>query len=494
MSASTSRNPESGISPRKLAGLFAAAVFAGGCLLANAPEGLSPQGWRVAGVALAMAALWITEAVPVPVTALLPMVLFPLLGISEIKTVAAGYSHPLIFLFLGGFLIALAMEKHGLHVRIALRILRVTGGGRRGLVAGMLVASAAVSMWVSNTATALMMYPIAVSLIESFGEEDRHRGEFQIAVLLAVAYGSSIGGIATLIGTPPNALMAGFLADTYGIRIGFGQWMTFAVPLTLLSLPAVYWILTRVGAKVPDGAAPGAADFLRGRNASLGRPGRAEITVAAVFCCTVVLWICQPFLAKPMPFLSDTWIAMAGGLVLFFLPGDAPGTAVMDWKTARALPWDVLILFGGGLALASGIESTGLAKFLGGVASHFGAAGIFPLAAILTIIVLFLTELTSNTATAATFLPVAGALAAGAGHNPLLLVIPIGIAASCAFMLPVATPPNAVVFAGGRVPLPRMAFAGLWLNLLFAALILAAVFLLGPVIFETGPIDALPAR
>jgi len=486
-SAKAATTQPAGYGLRQKSGLVIAPLLILAALIFPAPAGLTVEGWRTAGIALAMAAFWISEAIPIPATALLPIVLFPIAGVAGIKDAAAPYANPLIFLFMGGFLIALAMQKWNLHLRVALGIVRVMGSGPRAIVAGFLLATSAVSMWVSNTATALMIYPIALSVIALLGREEG-TADFQTALLLAVAYGSSIGGLATLIGTPPNALLAGFMSETYGYHIGFAQWMMLGLPLTLLSLPFVYWILTRWSAKVPAHGLPGAPEIIRGELAKLGRFSRGETAVASVFAITVTLWVFQPLLAKPFPFLSDTVIAMLGGLALFLVPLDwKNGVFVMDWQATREMPWDVLILFGGGLSLAAAVEKTGLAKFLGELVARMNGADILIVVAVTMVAILALTELTSNTATAAAFLPIVAALAVGMRENPLLLAVPAALASSCAFMLPVATPPNAVVFSGGRLPLIRMVKAGLWVEILFLVLIWVAMFTLGRFVFAIQP-------
>lgn len=474
---------------RQKSGLLLGPLFLLLPLLLPAPGGLSAEAWRVTGAAFAMAALWVSEAVPIPATALLPVVLFPLLGICPVKQAAAPYAHPVIFLFLGGSLLALAMRRWGLHRLFAARIVAVTGHSPRGIILGFLLASAFVSMWVNNTATTLMLLPVGAAVADAAARDARPgaasgAAEFRIGLLLAIAYGSSIGGMGTLIGTAPNAFMAAFLSQTCGREIGFGQWMLFAVPVAGLMLPVAFLILTRWAVRVPRclGSEEGAS--LRAILAGTERPGFPGLAVGAVFALTVLLWICQPLLEPRLPMLTDTVIGLSGALLLFFIPAlPRKGEFVMDWGAAKQLPWDVLLLFGGGLSLAAQIEATGLAKALGSLPAALPGADIMLLVAVTAVSVLALTEFASNTATAAAFLPVVAALAAGMGRDPLLLVIPAALASSCAFMLPVATPPNAIVFSAGGLPLLRMAKAGLFLNLAFLFLIWLAMLSAARLVF-----------
>lgn len=453
-------------------------------LFVDPPAGLSVAGWHTVGAALLMAALWICESIPIPATALLPLVLFPALGMGDIKTTTAPYANPIIFLFLGGFVIALAMQRWNLHRRVAISLIGALGTKPARIVAGFLLASALVSMWVSNTATALMMLPIATSVVQLLPEHLRQRADmkaFGVALLLAVAYGATTGGMATLIGTPPNALLAGYLSDIHGFNIGFGQWMMIGIPVTLVTLPVVYWVLTRVSFKLGTDELPGMAALIQQEKRALGRLSRGEWSVAVVFVFTALAWVFQPMLSKAIPMLSDTTIAMTGALALFFIPVHARrGEFVMNWESAKGIPWDVLLLFGGGLSLAGAIERHGVAKYLGTLFSGLEGVPILLSLAVVCFGILMLTELTSNTATAATFLPIVAAIAISLGQNPLLFVVPTALAASCSFMLPVGTPPNAIVFGSGLITLPQMARAGMLLNIVMVPLLILLVLLLGP--------------
>ncbi|NIJ42652.1 sodium-dependent dicarboxylate transporter 2/3/5 [Parvibaculum indicum] len=455
-----------------------------------APAGLSGEGWLVAGVAALMATWWICEPVPIPVTSLMPMVLLPVLGVAPIKEVASPYAHPLIFLFFGGFLIALAMERWGLHRRIALALIGIMGRKASHIVAGFMLAAALLSMWVSNTATSLMMLPIAMSVIalvedQAMSKEARAgAADFSLVLLLSVAYSATIGGLGTLIGTPPNALLAAFLNQTYGYQIGFAQWMLLGVPLVLIGLPLTFLFLTRILFRLDKVEMSGVGSLIAVEREKLGALGRVEKNVAIVFAATAAAWVFRPLLQDWLPLLNDTTIAMAGGIALFLIPVDlSKGEFLMNWQTAKRLPWDVFLLFGGGLSLAAAIEGQGVASWIGSLFDGASAMPLLALVALVCICILLLTELTSNTATAATFLPVIAAMAISLGENPLLLAVPAALAASCSFMLPVGTPPNAIVFGSGKFTLPQMARAGVWLNIGFLVLIVAMAYWLAPIVF-----------
>ncbi len=468
--------PQSTFTRRSRIGLLLGPVFLLVTVLVPPPAGLPHAGWLTAGVALLMATWWICESVPIPVTALLPVALFPLFGIARIGPSASPYANPIIFLFLGGFLIATGMQKWLLHKRIALQIIRLTGTSSKALLAGFMLAAAFLSMWVSNTATALMMLPVGLSVVQmglSTGTADDSR-RFAVVLLLSIAYGANIGGMGTLIGTPPNALLAGFIEEQYGQSISFARWLGIGVPMVLVGLPVVYLLLTKVAFRGPIPDLEGGRDLIDRELAQLGRMSRGEVSVAVVFGLTAVLWIFRPLLNLAIPGLSDAGIAMIGGVSLFVIPVDLRAVRfVHDWETARQLPWGTLILFGGGLSLAYAFTETGLSQWIG---ESLQSVSLLPVIAVLVVVVavtVFLTELTSNTATTATFLPILAALAVGIGQSPLLLAVPAVLGASCAFMLPVATPPNAIVYASGRVSVPQMARAGIWLNVAFIVIITA---------------------
>lgn len=493
--------PETGtIGSRQRIGLFAGPIILAVLLLLDAPAGMSTAAWRTAAVGAFMAWWWITEAVPIPATALTPLLLFPLLGIAPIGEAAAAFANPVIFLFLGGFVLALAMEKHELHRRIALGVVRAMGVRPPMLVLGFMAATAFLSMWVSNTATAVMMLPIGLSVVQLVRPDAGAApmdANFAINLMLGIAYAASIGGLGTLIGTPPNALLAAFMLESYGVQVGFGQWMLVGVPLVLVSLPLTWLVLTRLVFPIRIREIPGGVDAIRAEYRKLGSVSRGERIVAVIFITTALLWIFRPLLETHVPGMSDTTIAIAAALATFAIPLNLrDGEFLMDWTTAERLPWGVLLLFGGGLALAGAVTSSGLAEWIGAALSGLQSWPLLLVIVLVTTIVIFLTELTSNTATAAAFLPLAGAMAIGLGQNPLLLLVPAAIAASCAFMLPVATPPNAIVYGGGYVTVPQMARAGIWLNVVFIALITILTYSLVLVAFgvELGTLPEWAAR
>ena len=445
------------------------------------------------GVGVWMATWWMTEVVPIPATSLLPLIVFPVAGLQTMQAAAAPYANPLIFLFMGGFMMALGMERCGLHRRIALNILARVGTRPAHVVGGFMVACAALSMWVTNTATSMMMLPIGMSVIALAREKSTTDAvrPLGIALMLGIAYACTIGGLGTLIGTIPNALAAAFILEQYGVEIGFGQWMLVGVPLVLLGLPVAWWVLTRKLEKAPIHGLDG---MLADELASLGPASRDERAVAVVFAGVVALWLSRPFLVEAVPGVSDTGIALLGALALFVIPSasaepDSPWSSrfLLDWPTARQIPWGILVLFGGGLSLAALLSDTGFAVWLGGLVSAIDTWHPLLVMTVVTGLVIFLTELTSNTATTAAFLPVMASVAIAAGENPFLFVIPATIAASAAFMLPVATPPNAIVYGSGEVEISDMARAGLVLNVAFTVLVSAMTYVLVQLVFDVQP-------
>lgn len=441
--------------------------------LIPAPAGMSPEAWACVGLALLMATWWATEAIPIPVTSLLPIILVPALGIGKIGPTTAEYGNPIVFLFLGGFLLGIAMQRWNLHRRIALKVLLVMGQKPRKQIAGFMIATGFLSMWVSNTATAIMMLPIGISVVSLLGKDNDETevARYATTLLLAIAYSASIGGIATLIGTPPNALLAGYLSANHDINIGFAQWMAVGLPVSIVMMLIAWWWLTRTGFKLDSGQS--GDQVLRAELNQLGVMSRAEKRVAAVFFLAALAWIVRPLLNDAgLDWLSDTSVALIAGVMLFLLPsGGERHAALLSWDDAKNLPWGVLLLFGGGLALAKAIESSGLAEWIAVQLGVFGALPPLLLIGIVVLVIIFLTEVTSNTATAAAFLPLLGALAVSLNVDPLLITVPAAIAASCAFMMPVATPPNAIVFATGHMKIQSMIKAGLFLNIASTILI-----------------------
>jgi len=478
--------------------LIAALIISLSALQLQAPEGLSQQGWRVAVIAVLMAYLWVTEALPLAVTALVPIAAFPLAGVGTIDKVAPVYAHPMIFLFLGGFMLASAMKRWHLHKRVALFALQLAGPKPGRQVFAIIAATAFLSLWISNTATAMVMMPIGLSLIAAYKRQDQH-GEhinrqihsantkiepgsaFGSAMMLGIAFSATIGGIGSLIGTPPNAFLASFIAETYGTSIGFGQWMLLGVPIVLVLIPITWFLLTRVFFPLPQMVTRVEVD-----RKSLGPLSRGQSLVAAVLILTACLWILRPLLAEKlgMPQLSDAGIAIAASISLFMLPAHfSDDKPLLSWDDITGLRWDVLILFGGGLALADAIRSSGLANWIGGGTSLFSDLPLIVLVFVMMIVIVYLGELASNTAVAAIFLPIAAAAAAGLDVQPLALILPVALAASLGFMLPVATPPNAIVYGSGAVTAREMLRAGAVMDVISIIVVFIFALTLGPMIF-----------
>jgi sodium-dependent dicarboxylate transporter 2/3/5 len=447
--------------------------------LLPAPLGWPLAAWQVAGLAWLMGCLWISEALPLAATALLPIVLGPLLGLGELRAITNAYAHPLIFLFMGGFVLSLAMERWRLHERVALRLLLLVGSSPKRELAGFMLASGLLSMWVSNTATVIMMLPTVLSVIRM--RQGKAAAGLGVALLLGVAYAANVGGVATLIGTAPNALLAAYLSEQHGVNIGFAQWLLIGLPVSVVLWLFIWWWLGRHLGKDEHGADSRA--LFEQRLQALGPMSTMEKRVAVVFLLTACAWITRPLLVDGLGWnISDAGIAMTCAVLLHLLPaGDGQGERLMCWKVTENLPWGVLLLFGGGLALASMIQSTGLAQGLADLLTPLGAWPSWVLIVAVALLVVFLTEVTSNTATTAGFLPLLGATAVAMGLPAEVLAIPAAIAASCAFMMPVATPPNAIVFASGELHIREMVTAGLVINLVATAVISCmAVFFLLP--------------
>ena len=476
---------------RRVVGLVLGLILALLLLVIPPPRGMSPEAWSVAAVATLMATWWISEAIPLAATALLPIVMFPLLGVMSTSTTTTAYANHLIFLFMGGFLIAMAMQKWSLHKRIALHTIRLVGVSPSRIILGFMLATAFLSMWISNTATAMMMLPIALAVINQLVLKEKQSTDdhedsspFSTALMLGIAYSASIGGVATLIGTPPNAILAGVVENLYQQRISFATWMSFGLPLSLVMLGIAWFYLTRIAYPVGDQTAPNVKELINKELATLGPMSRQEIWVAAVFAMVAVSWITRGLIDIPgLADVSDASIAMSGALLLFVIPSDfSKKEFILDWNTAVKLPWDILLLFGGGFALAKGFSDSGLTQWIVTQLSILQGAHLVVLVLVVTLVVIFLTEVTSNTATATLILPVMGALAQAVDVQPLSLMVPAAIAASYAFMLPVATPPNAIVFSSRYITIPQMARAGLWMNLLASLIITTFVLLFLPVV------------
>jgi sodium-dependent dicarboxylate transporter 2/3/5 len=475
-------------------GLIGGLIIFIALLLIPAPQGLSNAAWFTAAVTILMGIWWITEAIPIAVTALVPIVLFPVLGVSSISEATTPYANPLIFLFMGGFIIALAMEKWDLHKRIAISIVSYVGIKPSSIIIGFIISAAFLSMWVSNTATAIMMLPIAMSILELVDrEEGSDKINFEIVLVLSIAYACNIGGMGTLIGTPPNALLAGFMLDNYGIEISFIDWMMVGVPIILISLPLMYLMLTKFIYPIKIKELPGGKQLIQKQLEALGAISSEEKKVATVFVGAALMWICRPLIANYIPGISDAGIAIGAAVLFFLIPSNLKENVfLLRWSDTKRLPWGVLILFGGGLSMASAIRSTGLAEWIGGGIGSLNTWPILLLILVVVALIVFLTEMTSNTASTAAFLPILASVAIGLGENPLLLAVPTVLGASCAFMLPVATPPNAIVYGSGKITIPEMSKAGFWLNILFILLLTLASLTLISWVFgiEVGVLPA----
>jgi len=466
---------------RQLIGLFLGPILFILMLILPTPNGMEPAAQKMAAIALLMATWWMCESIPIPATSLLPIALFPLLGITSTQKATAPYANHLIFLFMGGFIIALAMQRWNLHRRIAMNIVKAVGFSPGRLIFGFMVATAALSAFVS----AIITHVIEEGKKEGLDKEIDFSPEkfaFGLNLMLGIAYAASIGGIATLIGTPPNTVLAGYLQKTYGYEITFAKWMLVGVPLVVILLPLCWLWLTKFANPMKLKRVPGGRELINAELREMGRMTAGERWTSLVFTLTALAWIFQKqigFLFPEPKLVTDAAIGMTGGLLLFLIPVDLRrNTFVMDWHWASKMPWGVLILFGGGLAMADGFKVTKLADWIGGQVGQLEHAPILVLVFAVTALIIFLTELTSNTATAAMVMPILTAVAIGLGQNPLLLIVPAAIAASCAFMLPVATPPNAIVFGSGYVTIPQMVRSGFGLNLIGVILVTALTYAL----------------
>lgn len=450
------------------------------------PGQMTPAAQAVAATTALMAVWWITEAIPIPATALIPIALFPALGVMPSSQVTASYANHLIYLYLGGFLIAVTIEKWGLHKRLALKTIAAIGTSPNRIILGFMVATAFLSMWISNTATTMMMLPIGLAVIsqavdlfnsEAKPEERREPEEFGFgtSLMLGIAYAASIGGIATLIGTPPNAILAGVVEETYGYTINFASWMLVGFPLSALMLAVTWLYLTRVACPAGITRLPGGREVIRKELEKLGSLSREEKWILLVFGVVAAGWIARGFIPA-LASIHDSTIAVGGAIVLFLIPSDyRRGEFLLDWKTALGIPWGIIILFGGGFALANGFSESGLTQWCAGQLNILQGTHLVALIGALALLVIFLTEVTSNTATASLLLPIMAAFAEAMEMHPFGLMVTVAVAASFAFMMPVATPPNAIVFSCRYVTIPKMAKAGFWLNLMGCALLVIVV-------------------
>ena len=458
-------------------------------LLFFKPEGLSPEARAILASTAWVAIWWITEAIPIAVTALLPIVLFPLSGGLDLGTTTASFGHKYIFLYMGGFIIAIAIEKWNLHKRIALNIITIIGSDIKKIILGFMVATAFLSMWISNTATAVMMLPIGIAIITQLKDNpntiENETRLFGKALMLAIAYSASIGGIATLIGTPPNLVLAGVVLNTYGYEITFLQWFMFGFPISVLLLVLCWKYLTTYAFNFEQKEFPGGKAEIRRLKKELGTISYEEKMVSVVFGTTAFFWITRSLLFdKLIPRLDDTIIAIIFAIVLFLIPAKSKKQQLMAWEDAVKLPWGIILLFGGGMAIASGFESSGLAVWLGNQMTTFAGLSTFLLILMLITAVNFLTEITSNLATTAMLLPVLAPMAVTVDIHPFDLMVGAAVAASCAFMLPVATPPNAVVFGSGYLRIPDMVSKGFVMNIISIIILTLFVYFVLPILWD----------
>ena len=469
---------------KKSVGFFVGIIASLIVLFLPESDGLAPEAQRAAAIFVLMGIWWATEAVPIAITALIPLVFFPLLGVASIEATAAPYANKNIFLFLGGFFLSLAIQKCNLHKRIALTILKFTGTRGKSIIAGFMVSSCLLSMWIMNTSTTIMLLPIGLAIIavvkESMTElSELEKLNFQVALLLGIAYAANIGGIATLIGTAPNMALNGFMEEQYNVSISFLDWMKVGVPVSLTLLPLAWLSLTRLSFPVNFQTSEQTQATIINMRHSLGEIKTSEKRVLFIFLFTAFLWVTRGQINNipGLEGLSDPGIAMLCGLALFLTPSGSTSENLLEWKDAEhGVPWGVLLLFGGGLSLAAAAQSTGLAAWIGGLMPV--GLSIVLLVFMFTALIIFLTELTSNLATTATFLPIVAIIATQFGFDPILLTASIAIAASCAFMLPVATPPNAIVFGSELIKVPQLMRAGIVLNVISIVIVsLASIYL-----------------
>ncbi|RZS93303.1 SLC13 family permease [Aquimarina brevivitae] len=450
------------------------------------PKGLNPKGIATLAIAVWVAVWWITEAIPIAATALLPLILFPLTGVLSANETSSAFANQMLFLFLGGFIIAAAIEKTKLHKRIALTIIYRVGTNWNKVILGFMMATAFLSMWISNTATAVMMLPIGLAIVTSLEVSKKQKQVMGRSLMLAIAYGCSIGGIATIIGTPTNIIFVGIVEELYGQTISFTQWMCIGLPFSLLMLVIGWVYLTQFKSFHKLQEIPGGKSAIYKQLKELGTMQYQEKAVFFIFIVIAISWICSSFLLKKiLPGINDTVIAIIGVLLLFLIPsGKKKRLGIIDWKTAERIPWGILLLFGGGLALAEGFKTSGLAAWIGDQLVIFKSLPMLLMLLGIVAVVNFLTEITSNVATAAMLMPVLAALAFSIDIHPYFLMIGATIAASCAFMLPVATPPNAVVFGSGLLSIKQMVRAGLWMNIISILIATVMVYYLLPLVWQ----------
>ncbi|MDG2370233.1 MAG: DASS family sodium-coupled anion symporter [Flavobacteriales bacterium] len=453
------------------------------------PASMPNEAYSLILIVLWMGIWWITEAIPIAVTSLLPLILFPLTGIVNLSTTAASFGHKIIFLFIGGFILALAIEKWNLHKRIALFIISTIGNNISKIILGFMLATAFLSMWISNTATTVMMLPIGLSVISQLNDSpnstEKEKKLFGKALMLSIAFSASIGGIATLIGTPPNLIFASFVQENYAIEISFLQWMKFGLPVSVILLFIAWFYLTKIAFKFENKQIDGEKKEIKNELSRLGPIKIEEKLVLIVFGVTIFCWITRSFLLNSfIPELDDTIIAISSAILLFIIPSKNKGQKLISWEDAVKLPWGILLLFGGGLAIANGFKTTGLAYWIGDQITLIEALPLFIVIFLIISIVNFLTEITSNLATTAMLLPIMAPIALSLNINPYTLMVSTTIAASCAFMLPVATAPNALVFGSRLLKIADMIKAGVWMNIISIIILSLIVYFLLPYLWD----------
>jgi len=493
-SSTDADNQESSIRKSRIYGFLTGILLFAIILAIPAPEVIGDKGWKVIAVVALILSWWISEAIPIPATSLMPIVLFPLLDIMTIKKTTSSYGHYIVFLFMGGFVIALAMEKWNIHKRISLAILKLTGTKANGIIAGFMLATAFLSMWMSNTATTVMMLPIASSVLALIFSSNKSpldrnnssisKGEkfFALSLMIGIAYAANIGGTATLIGTPPNAVLAGFLQDSFDYQIDFASWVMIGLPFSITLLIICWLVLTRVVYKNGLGEIEGAHDLIENEWNKLGKMSKGEKIVLTVFITTACFWMFKKLLPFP---ISDTAIAIIAAISLFIIPTDLKrGKFILIWEDMQRLPWGILLLFGGGLSIAAAMGESGLVQVIGSELSGLSVYGTITLVLGIIFVVLMMTEIMSNVALISVFLPVLAGLSIELTKDPLLFLIPSTLAASCAFMLPMSTPPNAIVFASGYIKIPQMVKAGVVMNIISILLTLLFTFTLVSAVFE----------
>lgn len=473
----------------KIFGLITGPLLFTLIILWSPEAALNPLAWKVIAAAVWMVVWWVTEAAPIAVTALLPIILFPLTGVFTIDEATAPYANKIIFLFMGGFLLGLAMERHNLHKRVALNLIKLTGTNPNGIVLGFMITTAFISMWISNTATTVMMLPIAISITNLLGIDNasgKGHKRFALSLMLGIAYAANIGGTATIIGTPPNVAWVGFMSDMLDTEVTFAKYLTVGLPICLIMLTITYLLITRVLYPSRIASLSESAKVIEDQRIALGKISKAEKRVAVIFISTALAWILRGSINNwfDTNLLNDSIIAMTGGVLMFITPLDIKKSQfLMEWEYTSRLPWGILLLFGGGLTLAKAMEKSDIVQIVGDSIAGGGSISPILLVAGLIAFMLFMTELMSNVALAVLFIPVVIGISISLNINPMYLTMPVTLAASYAFMMPISTPPNAIVFSSGMVRIKDMMRAGILLNIIAIILLVILSQTLIPAIY-----------